>query len=84
MPGNVPPELGFEFLMNEVDLGLTFANIALAAAPNETDKIARSKRHAQEACDTILRYYGSVELDSVTRAKLDAGLRKLRNALRDF
>jgi hypothetical protein len=81
MPGNVPPEVDLEFLMTEVGLGLTFARIALDAAPQEREKIARNKGHAQQAWVTILCYYDCLETDPVNRAKLDARLRELMGVL---
>jgi hypothetical protein len=56
MRHKVHQALGMEFLFTEIETALLFARIALDASPQETEKIERNRRHAQEAYATVIRY----------------------------
>jgi len=73
--------VGFQFLMTEVDTGMTFARIALDARPDDTEKIIRNWRYAQQAYNAIIRFRSLVDIDVQRQRELDAGRVKLKSAL---
>ena len=48
-------QIGADFLRTEVDLGITFADIAREAG-SDPDKVRRNTKNARTAYDTVLRF----------------------------
>jgi hypothetical protein len=68
-----------EFLLAEIDTGLTFARIAQSA--DTTSKIERNLKNARKAYDSAVRFRGRVVLDKAQKEKIDANLRQLKTVL---
>jgi hypothetical protein len=75
------PKVGFQFLMVELQTGVTFADLAAAGDPREPDEIEFDKRNAQKAYDTVQRFRDRVFLNNQQTARLEAGLKRLKSAL---
>lgn len=72
---------GIEFLFAEVQCELMFANCAISANPRDTETIARNRRNAHKAYDTLLRFRERPFLSETESAKLNSGIRNLEPAL---
>jgi hypothetical protein len=81
MRGKVHPAVGFEFLLTEIETALVFARIALDASPQDTQKIERNRRHAQEAYDTAIRCRALVDLDAFQENQFNAKILQMRSVL---
>ena len=80
---NPQPESGtaLRFLLTEVRCGLTFASIARASKPHETERIERNIRNAQKAFNTALRFRDRFTLDDLAAAELNYQLEELKVAI---
>jgi len=70
----------YEFLVTEVETGLTFARIALDEKTDE-DKITRNTRNARAAFDAVLRFRDRVALGAPEAALLERTMADLRRNL---
>lgn len=70
------------FLRAEIHIGLGLAKISLGA--NSSEKRERNRTNARKAYDAILRFRRDEELSSGDRAEIEAGLAKLRSALKSL
>jgi hypothetical protein len=68
------------FIAAELDLGTTFATIALSD-PNNLEKRERNECNARRAYEEASRFMQKTQLASDEREILDRGMRKLRSAL---
>jgi hypothetical protein len=84
MRHKVHQAIGLEFLFTEIEAALLFAGIALDAAPQETEKIERNRRHAQEAYSTVIRYKPLVDFDASRQKEFDARLQQVASVLRQL
>ena len=84
MRGKVYPKLGFGFLLEEIRLGLTFADIALKAKHDDCDKIERNTAHARQAYEAVLRFQPRIDLNESEKFTIEGGLEELKGALRQL
>jgi ribosome maturation protein Sdo1 len=84
MRGKVHPEIGFAFLLTEIETALVFARIALDSSPQETEKIERNRRHAQEAYAATIRYRALVDLDAFQEEEFNAKFQQVTSVLREM
>lgn len=75
---------GIEFLRTELQTGLVFANTALSANPDETDKIARATENARKAYNSFLKFRERVTLSSSDQRSLAVQAEQLKVALRSL
>jgi hypothetical protein len=71
--------LRFDFVVAEIELGYTFARIALSATHPE--KFNRNRMNARKACDAATRFLRETSLSEDDRQQIGYGLAKLRSAL---
>lgn len=71
---------GFEFLINDLALGMTMAHIA-AEAGSDSEKKTRNQENARRAYDTVSRLAAKSALTEDERTELNRKLGKLRSAL---
>ncbi|HEY6971029.1 MAG TPA: hypothetical protein VJA94_17595 [Candidatus Angelobacter sp.] len=76
LPSNV------EFLFTELKTGLTFANMAISAPADKTERIERDRKNARKAYDTLLKFQSRVLFSEAEEVKFAAGLEDLETALR--
>jgi hypothetical protein len=72
-------ETGVQFLLTEVDTGLTFLEVASVTNSDETRK--RNYKNARLAYDTVVRLKTRLLLTGAQRNQIETGLAKLRNIL---
>ena len=71
---------GLQFLKIDLDLGLTFAQIALN--PNCGDqRRARNQANARKVYDTAVHWKGRLTISEPDTVEIDTKLRRLRSAL---
>lgn len=75
---------GWQFLMTEVECGLTFAHIATTAHPDDKAKIQRNIANAHKAYYTITKFAPRVAMSGEASAELNAGLARLRSVLQEL
>jgi hypothetical protein len=75
------PKVGFQFLMVELQTGFTFADLAATGDPRSPDEIEFAKKNAWKAYETVLRLRDRVPLDEQQTARLEAGIKRLKQAL---
>jgi len=68
------------FLHADLDLGLTFANAAIAAGKQPKRK-ERNRTNAQKALDAVVKHHRRADLDPDESAKIDTKINLLRSAL---
>ena len=71
---------GFTFLISDLELGLTLAQIAMGSGSN-TDKIKRNQHNARRAYDTILKLAERVVLTGIQRSELNNVAARLKSRL---
>jgi hypothetical protein len=74
-----PPQVKFDFLRNEVRLGLTFLDLAQVADGDE-DK-ARNFENARKAHDALLRFRDGVEMTDAQSAEIQTGIDQIGEGL---
>lgn len=84
MDSRISQTPGLDFLLTEIETGLTFANLANSSQPEEGDKVVRNVKNARTAYDKVLQFRQRVKLDKAANAKLDASLKRLQTALQDL
>ena len=72
-------QVSAEFLLVDVETGLTFSGIALRT--KDPDKKLRNRHTARKAYDTVLRLVEKVYLDQDQAQSLNANLKRLRSEL---
>src|SRR5215471_6994413 len=75
------PEAGLQFLLVEIDTGLTFARIARAAQANSPRKFERNLKNARKAYDSALRFRRASVLEPEQKTVVDTKLEELKTAL---
>lgn len=68
-----------EFIQVELDLAITFCQIALSSDDRET--IERNATHAQEAHDSALRFLGTAQISEPLKTNLAEKIEHLRKLL---
>lgn len=68
-----------EFIQVELDLAITFCQIALSSGSSE--KIERNEAHAREAHDSALRFLGTAQLSEPLKKKIEEKLEHLQKLL---
>lgn len=68
-----------EFIQVELDLGITFGQIALSSGDRE--KIERNEAHAQEAHESALRFWRTAQIEEPFKKQLEGKLEHLRKLL---
>lgn len=71
---------GFTFLISDLELGLTLAQIAMGSGSN-TDKRKRNQHNARRAYDTILKLAERVVLTGIQRSELNNVAARLKSRL---
>lgn len=74
-------KVGFQFLMVELQTGFTFADLAATGDPRSPDGIEHDRQNAQKAYDTVLRMRDRVSLDDRQTARLEDGIKRLKETL---
>ena len=70
----------FEFLITDIEAGLTFARLA-QSADDDPDKRARNLHNAEVAYDTVARLLKQVVVPEDKRHEIATRLEKLREAI---
>jgi len=73
-----------QFLFTELQTGLTFADIALSAKPDDTEKIRTVSANARKSYETFAKFRERVASSEEEVRQLNAGLSKLKDALRNL
>jgi len=73
-------EVHFDFLLIELDMGMSFARIALHADGN-LDKRRRNQANARKAYDAVLRFMDYFPLSDGERQEVRQKIAKLENQL---
>ncbi|HUB34784.1 MAG TPA: hypothetical protein VMA31_17235 [Bryobacteraceae bacterium] len=71
--------IGAEFLITDLDIALTFLDVAQISANEET--IRRNRAHARRAYDTVLHLLTKLEIDARQRQTIGERLSKLKARL---
>ena len=75
-------ETGLQFLLVEIDTGLTFARIAHAAQGSSAPrKFERNLKNARKAYDSALRFRRTSVLEPEQKTAVDTKLEELKTAL---
>ena len=75
------PKVGFQFLMVELQTAFTFADLAATGDSRMPEQIEFDRKNAWKAYETVLRMRDRVPLDEHQTARLEAGIRRLKEAL---
>jgi hypothetical protein len=78
-PTDQANKIGAKFLQVDCDIAITFSGMALQTTDN--DKKRRLIQTAHKAYDTIIWLRRRLELNDAERARLDAGLERLKSQL---
>lgn len=70
-----------EFIEVELDLATTFSQIALSSGDRE--KIERNEAHAQEAHESALRFWSTVQIGEPLQREIEEKLKHLRKLLEE-
>lgn len=73
--------VSFEFMITEIQSGLTFANLAQKSYPKEPGKIQRDTANARKAYDNVLHFLQKISFTEEETEKIQAGLGQLKSAL---
>ena len=76
--------VGTEFVFTELQTGMTFASLALAAQPYERDKRERGTQNARKAYDAALKFRERVSLSEEQNSRYEAEKQQLKTALHDL
>jgi hypothetical protein len=68
-----------EFLLTDLDLGLTFLDVAETSRDRET--VRRNQRHAKRAYQTVLEFLEKLTLQESDRQMVESKLAVLRSRL---
>jgi len=71
-----------QFLLTELETGITFCNVAKSSA--DPEKIKRNVANACEAYKTLLRFAGRAHFDANSKSEFDNKLERLKSRLRDL
>ena len=71
-----------EFIQAELDLAITFCQIALSSGDRE--KIERNEAHAQEAHESALKFLGTTQTADAVKKELEEKLEHLQNLLEEI
>ena len=72
-------QVGRDFLLTEVDLGTTLANIALSS--DDSVKARRNRKQARTAYRALERHLGKVALTTADAKLLKSKMRRLKSKL---
>lgn len=75
---------GVRFLFTELQIGMTFANLAISAGMEGFERTAHYASVARKAYDTILRFEQRVWLSEKEVRELEKGKRALETVLREL
>ena len=75
-------EITADFLKNELQTGITFADLALSA--KHDDRRERNKANARKAYDTALRFMSTLSPTPETTTELNDRLEHLRHQLKQL
>jgi glycerol dehydrogenase-like iron-containing ADH family enzyme len=78
-PLNEARHIQDEFLMTDLDVGITFAEIALDS--NDQDKIKRNTENARKAYETVLHFLPQTTPTQAERAKINEKAASLKSLL---
>jgi len=81
MNGEINRFAGLNFLLTEIETGLTFARIAQKAKAAGGSKFERNLKNAQKAYESAAQFRRRVELDGEQKATVDANLQQLKALL---
>lgn len=84
MNGQLIPEIGRDFLLAELNTGITFATLGLSAPDSDNLKIERWTKNARHAYDTFLRFRARVTLTDAENTELRETSDKLKRALQQL
>jgi len=84
MSGELPTEVGREFLLTELKTGLTFADLALSAPHGDVVKIQRDTHNARKAYDSFQRFRSRVSLTDHENTELQEIADQLKRALQQL
>lgn len=79
--GQLRPGIGREFLLAELNVGITFARMALSMHDGHAYKAERCARNARQAYETFLRFGHNVTLSDGDRAEVQQRADDLKRAL---
>jgi hypothetical protein len=71
-----------QFLLTEVDTGITFCNVANSS--DNAEKTRRNTAHAREAHDSALHFLPKAHFDAGAKTEFDAKMVQLKSLLRDL
>ncbi len=72
---------GVEFILVELDLGLTFSNIALSFSKKSSERGLRNKRNARMAYDSVMRFLPLLRLTKIESETIEQKCTLLRSRL---
>ncbi|HEY2820154.1 MAG TPA: hypothetical protein VGJ06_03850 [Candidatus Acidoferrum sp.] len=71
-----------QFLLIEVDTGMTFCDVAKTSANPE--KVKRNIANARTAYDTLLKFLDRAHFDAASKSAFDQKFARLQSLLRDL
>ena len=72
-------QAGLEFLRTDIDVGMTFAGIALRST--DPNKVSRNTLNARKAYDTVSQFLNRLPFSSPETTEISLNLVKLQKAL---
>ena len=74
-------QAALDFVLIEIQLGLTFASLVPRAEPRNSDKSRRNARNARKAYESALRFRKGISFTQEEKDHIEDGMKKLRAAL---
>lgn len=74
-------QAAFDFVLTEINVGLTFVSLALSTESRESDKIRREVTNARKAYESALKFQNKIAFTDEERDKLEQPMKVLRAAL---
>jgi hypothetical protein len=75
-------EARYRFILTELDLAITFANVALSS--HDSDTRLRNMGHAQQAYDSAARQMGARPMSGGKKRAVQAKIRKVNQLFKKF
>lgn len=74
-------QAGFDFVLTEIQVGLTFATLALQAEAWDSDKIHREVTNARKAYDNAVHFQKKIGFNTEETNRIEQRMKVLRAAL---
>lgn len=74
-------QTALEFVLTEIQVGLTFVSLALRTDASESDKIQREVTNARKAYESALKFQNKIGFTDEERDQIEQRIKVLRAAL---